>query len=385
MLEHLARCPDCREVLALSLPELVARPAFFPKPSTAQWLSWPTLRWAAAAACVVVLGAVFTQRIERHEKVASLSVTRQGQRPDLENDLALKSPSPSSENDRLAAKLEAPSTPRLGRDSDRGTVASKMPTPAQTATAASSTAMKNAPNIISRYEPARPQVPQVPSMSEAVRVAAAAAPSAAGQGEAVQSNKQARAEEPASSSGLPRATNETVEVTAEAPLVESSEATPGKAKDAKKSLDKEVQAQTGSTMVAARTGSAEPMALNARNYTQLVTLTLPARWRLSAEGAVERSLDAGKTWQPMRVAEGVIFRTMSAVGAEVWVGGASGALYHSSDNGQTWTQAKPTEAGTPLAGDIISLLFVDVQHGKLTTADHQTWVTSDAGKTWQKL
>ena len=176
-----------------------------------------------------------------------------------------------------------------------------------------------------------------------------------------------------------------MEVTAEAPLVESSEATPGKAKDAKKSLDKEVQAQTGSTMVAARTGSAEPMALNARNYTQLVTLTLPARWRLSAEGAVERSLDAGKTWQPMRVAEGVIFRTMSAVGAEVWVGGASGALYHSSDNGQTWTQVKPTEAGTPLAGDIISLLFVDVQHGKLTTADHQTWVTSDAGKTWQKL
>jgi photosystem II stability/assembly factor-like uncharacterized protein len=40
--------------------------------------------------------------------------------------------------------------------------------------------------------------------------------------------------------------------------------------------------------------------------------------------------------------------------------------------------------GKPLTADILTVQFSDVQHGSLTTADHETWTTNDAGETWHK-
>src|SRR6266850_8059071 len=67
VLDHLARCAECRDVVALATPP--TQPAaivagrdtvLVPK---APWLSWPTLRWGALAACVVIVGtAVLMQR-----------------------------------------------------------------------------------------------------------------------------------------------------------------------------------------------------------------------------------------------------------------------------------------------------------------------------------
>lgn len=377
VLEHLAHCGDCREVVSLALPDLVGGQAIFPKPARPSWLSWPTLRWAAA--CVVVVGAVVTDRYVQHEKVATFSPVKQTESIAL----ALKTSGADRENDRLAAKLEPPPAAESRRDRDVAPRARRAPAPAQAAGAMSapSSAMKNAPNALSLYDSPRPQAAQVPSAPESVEVAAP--PLSSVQGAGVQAKNDASADE-SSNNVVPRATNETVEVTAEAPLLETTEAAPGKAKDAKKSLDKELQAQTGSNMVTARSGAADQPSLQGRNYTSLVALTPPVRWSLSPKGAVERSLDAGKTWQGVPVAAHVIFRAVSALGPEIWVGGTDGSLYHSSDNGQTWTPVKPAVGGTPLTADITSLQFIDVQHGKLTTADHQTWMTKDAGKSWQK-
>src|SRR5207249_10548910 len=45
------------------------------------------------------------------------------------------------------------------------------------------------------------------------------------------------------------------------------------------------------------------------------------QWTLSAEGAVQRSLDVGKSWQKISVANGTTFRALCAVGTHVWAGG----------------------------------------------------------------
>src|SRR5580704_15872492 len=56
LLQHLAQCADCREVVFLSSPDQAATlPAAAYAPS--RWLGWPVLRWGAALAAVVVVGA----------------------------------------------------------------------------------------------------------------------------------------------------------------------------------------------------------------------------------------------------------------------------------------------------------------------------------------
>src|SRR5574337_231189 len=57
LLGHLSRCADCRQLLALSLPQNEASEVASYAPSTSNWLRWPVLRWGALAACLVVVGA----------------------------------------------------------------------------------------------------------------------------------------------------------------------------------------------------------------------------------------------------------------------------------------------------------------------------------------
>ena len=108
------------------------------------------------------------------------------------------------------------------------------------------------------------------------------------------------------------------------------------------------------------------------------------RWTLSADGALQRSFDSGKTWQTIPVASNVVFRALAANDSDIWVGGAAGALYHSSDAGQHWTRITPVADGKSLSSDIVTVEFSDTQHGKVITADRETWTTSDAGNTWQR-
>jgi glyoxylase-like metal-dependent hydrolase (beta-lactamase superfamily II) len=72
VVRHLSRCGDCREVVALSLPPSVevARPEMEretasirqPAGRSHTWFAWPTLRWAALAAGVVVVASVLMLR-----------------------------------------------------------------------------------------------------------------------------------------------------------------------------------------------------------------------------------------------------------------------------------------------------------------------------------
>jgi hypothetical protein len=66
ILEHLAQCTNCREIVSLAAVQPEIAVAVSAVPVSTGWLSWPVLRWGALVACVVVVGAVVTLR-PKHE------------------------------------------------------------------------------------------------------------------------------------------------------------------------------------------------------------------------------------------------------------------------------------------------------------------------------
>ena len=112
-------------------------------------------------------------------------------------------------------------------------------------------------------------------------------------------------------------------------------------------------------------------------------LSVTPHWRLSTEGALERSTDAGRSWHLVRIATPqATLRSFSAVGRDIWAGGSGGALYHSADNGWTWTRVAAQAGDTALEVDIVRVEFTDPQHGTVTTSTGERWTTDDGGASW---
>ena len=56
VLEHLAQCADCREIVFLAVPQNIPPQEYAALPSS-RWISWPVLRWASVVACSVIVVA----------------------------------------------------------------------------------------------------------------------------------------------------------------------------------------------------------------------------------------------------------------------------------------------------------------------------------------
>jgi hypothetical protein len=177
------------------------------------------------------------------------------------------------------------------------------------------------------------------------------------------------------------ASNEVVSLAKAAPA--ELESAPGKAKDAPlKTQDAQAGlARNGTRTLAGRTTSAD--ASSPKNDELRSRAKLVPRWTLSSDGTLQRSFDAGKTWATIPFAGDAIFRALAAVGTDIWVGGSAGSLYRSADAGEHWLKVTPAVGEKVLTADIIGVEFTDADHGKLTTADEQIWITADAGRTWQ--
>jgi photosystem II stability/assembly factor-like uncharacterized protein len=80
----------------------------------------------------------------------------------------------------------------------------------------------------------------------------------------------------------------------------------------------------------------------------------------------------------------MVFRAVAANGMEVWAGGSAGQLYHSTDSGNHWSKVVPSADGAVLTGDVVTLDFLNAQHGRVSTSTSEVWITSDDGLTWQK-
>ncbi len=124
VLEHLARCGDCREIVALALPEAVPVQTIV-RPSPSGWLTWPALRWGIVAAGVVAVASVgFLQFQRRIQQPATASA------PKPATPVEIAANEPKKEVDRFVApadkaekmqKLQAPAAPAFA-DSVNGAV-----------------------------------------------------------------------------------------------------------------------------------------------------------------------------------------------------------------------------------------------------------------------
>ncbi len=105
------------------------------------------------------------------------------------------------------------------------------------------------------------------------------------------------------------------------------------------------------------------------------------QWRIGPEGHVERSTGADE-WTRVLDDQPVTFRAVAAMGNNVWAGGNNGALFHSSDGGQHWSKVSVAENSNVETGAIVSIRFVDPQHGVVVADNGTRWATTDGGATW---
>jgi len=409
VLQHLGQCTDCRKVVSLAMPERTV-PATFPARST--WLSWPVLRWSALAAGVLVVSAAVTLHYEGRQSAAPLvgeKVAEKAAAPAPPAAYRLESEASNQPTQKLAAKIVPPPF-----QSDRDfVVAGKLAKQREDTSTRSSAGA----SVINELETGRLENPRQESgqpgkdqrardqltgnrLAMADEVKSTDKPSALGQLAAGASAPvpaaapaSPAAAEPKSKTGdaeaqtkqpsdnfeyAARGSSETVTVQAEAAQITTSQATLGDAKENAKNESRKKGQKSGASGL-------KELPLVSRNVSDLgvVNKATPS-WTLSPDGALQRSFDSGKTWQTIPVASQVVFRALAANDSDIWVGGTAGALYHSSDAGQHWTQIRPVVEGKPLTADIVTVQFPDAQHGKLTTADHEAWTTSDAGVSWHK-
>jgi hypothetical protein len=443
-LEHLARCGECREIVALSLPATEEAAAAVAIPTRGGWLAWPTFRWGFAAAGIVAIalvGIVGYQRTpHRTPAVAQLRKDNIANyvQPQVPAETASTS-TPVKTEDKGNATGTAPTSARM-----RSLAASAASSQAQSSesrlTASVSTPTVHLPQsrgslggLISGTPNFGPKIPAQQQQQQQIAINGQAPPPAAAPQSAAGVTAVA---------GVP-SNNETVEVAAGATLRPETNQTviqaqnlpvpvPGQPSD--QLFDNSTPVGKAKAAVTAE-AAAQPGAagLNGRNYTQLASLTpgLPPRWAITSTGGLQRSLDGGNSWQDVDVNAAAastaylagnlasselavvapeanvpqtkqetkqkdrkktaqkelatpVFRAISAAGAEVWVGGSQGALYHSIDAGNHWTRVVPQSGGAILTADILRVEFSDAQHGKITTSSTEIWTTSDNGQTWQK-
>lgn len=406
VVEHLARCGECREIVALALPasEQLQETVH---PANEGWLTWPVIRWAFVAAGVIAIASFGIMRYQhRVAVVAYLKAPAESTAKEAKN----LPPAPPS---AVPAENRDKSTPAASVTADRkdlGSTNSLVPS-AEMATPAPSGSVPSKGRAIGGP---LPHGPRVQWQNTNLQQQAAQAPA-----------KQLRAIplQSAPSSASP----ETVEVQSESGALASVDSSAVQNKVDQQALQngrtetKIERSKPADTTVANAPTIPFPGPARAqliRQSAQAAPVSNAAiRWTITATGRLQRSLDQGTTWQdidvnnPARAAGAgldlmstpskarevaadslakkdasapLVFRAVASIGPDVWVGASGGLLYHSSDAGSHWTRVVPSSTSVSLTGDIVSLEFVDPQHGRVVTSTPEVWTTSDGGQSWQK-
>jgi hypothetical protein len=440
VLEHLARCDDCRDVVALELPAPEAvQPVL--APTRGRWLTWPALRWGFVTAGVVAIAAFGVVQWQRHQPTREMATqtvrlevpagqqqTQAAAPPAVAGAAAEKQTKslpavPRSERAKSAGKANAESGENklMAREEAPQTPARKLPAGSGVGASMGARALPHGPRMPAQWQQQNNQnqastawIPptvrqqaaglaaneKIPISAEAVEVQA---PSQPGQTNAEAKDQDlqihGQASQPQEAAGYPVG----------GPV--------GKAKAPVK-----MEAANASAVQAADVTAPQELPAAAENisvvsqFAPQTPAPLP-RWNISPAGGLERSFDQGKTWQEvdvtaslvssagltsevvaktsrakessadkkaLKAAPSGIFRAVTAIGPKVWAGGSNGTLYHSLDAGSHWVRVVPSSGGTILSGDIVALEFSDPEHGKITTSTAELWITSDGGQTWQK-
>ncbi|MGA9641262.1 MAG: zf-HC2 domain-containing protein [Terriglobales bacterium] len=389
VLQHLALCTDCREVVLLALPALDATAA----PAVAEgevvadalaentrgqkarrgWFGWPSLawpnpgwaplRWATLAAGIAVAVLVMRPELQHLLKpnapvnsasVGTNSVRTNGTENPQVTESAKTLVAKSGAGNEIAPK-KAGNSKDISRRVQKTSNASSSAAPiAATANAMNTAPATDAtePNDAAGTAVATAQVAKKATAdwetptSELDLMARVGAPTFEGDAAPIEKAKPAPGE--SSESPEPSATLKAFTVIGAQPLVTA----PGAA-----------QGTTNATPAAA-TAISRPDAI----------------WMISA-GVLQRSLDNGQNWQTLARADRALL--CDAVrGVEIWAGGQAGTVMRSTDNGATWAAVAVSSNGQTLSADVTGIELRGPAVVFLSTNNHETWSSTDGGKTW---
>jgi hypothetical protein len=404
---HLASCADCREIVFVALPSATEELASTVPQRKAGWLSLPVLKWGTAAALAVIVGAaalLLKPAPTHHANIEEYAATRS------ESANAPTVPAPASAGSAaeqagsLVANKSQPAQPG-SKQSEAKQFSTKNDIAAKTEPLAPTVEAQKSEAGAQMFREQRVPAVSAPSRTATRRdenQSAMAAPGAPSPALALPSpalapqsgdNKagnELRAGDATLANALKKngvRSSNTSGVPSSAANSAEKDATDGAASDAlflkakPPQAGEVVPAPPTSAQATSRLVLNQPSARAKQNA--LDEYAGSAMWRIS-EGSLQRSVDAGKSWNNVSVASNVALRVVSSTGQHVWAGGDSGRLYHSSDAGLTWSSVTPAAGDARLSGDISTLQFADPQHGKVSTTSGETWTTADAGQTWQK-
>ena len=437
VVEHLAECSYCREVVALSLPEPQTQPLAHPPAHSRWWI--PAYRWAAAAATIAVAATLIIEKPWQPKQVqfqepATVSEKAQPAPPveTVTNGLVANAPITTG---REESRLAAPARATRGRDgSEPARIASSAPLQLQASPPPQTLGVVGGAVSMPKIAPPPPQpAPQKALLAEH-RADTDATDAASKDAKQDYVNRRVLR-------------GETVEVTAESPAVvpeapspkagvsgqrvtaQGSRGTPPIKQEslATNTMDFAVaqpQTTTPSTPPAAtdnnlaKSGGAFRLKSKVTDAVKATVATVkkataakppvssfsmaglaPAsnmadadkesrqqpveriQWTVTPDGRLLKSTEVGQ-WHEAYQGTDLQFRFVQQSGTgEVWAGGNHGTLIHSWNAGVNWSKLNvPDSSSTD-----ITAIAIDGDNVQVKTSNGKTFVSDDHGKTWVPL
>jgi hypothetical protein len=125
---------------------------------------------------------------------------------------------------------------------------------------------------------------------------------------------------------------------------------------------------------------APALMLDARRLPTLIVSSDPdTRWRIMVNGAVQRSIDSGSTWETQSTGVTVMLAAGASPSPSIcWLVGPEGIVLLSTD-GHSWRRI-----GFPEAADLASVRATDDKSATVGTTDGRAFSTTDGGQTWTR-
>jgi Photosynthesis system II assembly factor YCF48/Putative zinc-finger len=434
ILQHLARCSDCRDVVALTTPDTVSEPQPEVEVAAAVAAPAPRRRWFLSPAfgmvgslAAVVLGVALILRLPQNTQ--SFNNTRTQQQ--VQKTGVTLAPQPTAESSVAVANTQAANAPEVanqqassaaGRaktESHPALVARldntapaqiAIRTPKVTKTAVPAfTAESRQQDYVNRmflanaYQTAVPsglELPQAPAPSRTNLLFPTPSTVA---GSSFQSNGAftVPSNSPAAGQGMITVYSSPM---AKGTTVMSKIVALGKHPLGSKHLGPPISSSVlgNSAMFKPDTGVAQPSdAISAAGtagraeagvlaqspaFTSNALASLPRRQMLGApqyqwkvvQGKLLRSSDLTHWTEENPAGENLQYSVVSHDGAEIWAGGADAALVHSRDGGTTWERIT---LGASATGAITSI-EVAGQNLQVKSSSGQSWASQDGGRSW---